>query len=91
MSYFPSIHTTKNDTILLATININNTVSVTTSQAYSSSFHTEYYGETSKPIQDYLNPINNSYPVISPAPSKSQIMVNCIPISFLLSVSMQGP
>lgn len=63
-----------------ATINSNGTVSVTAPQGYCSSFYQEYYTEMSRAIQDFLQPQNNTYQAFRPAPSKSQVMVNRVPV-----------
>jgi hypothetical protein len=65
---------------LTATINSNGTVSNTAPPGIPSSFYSKYYTEMGKSIQDLLKPTNNTYSAFKPALSRSQVMINRVPI-----------
>jgi hypothetical protein len=62
--------------IVIATININKTITSSAPSRDSLDFQSEYYITMSKPIQTFSNTTNNSNQVFYPAVSKYQIMVN---------------
>ena len=71
--------------IFMASINDNETVSITAPRGCAAGYYASYYDLLAKATQQHIAPESNTYEAFRPAPTSDSLLINRVPVSALPS------